>query len=128
MLSYLRFETDDGVPIILEAEVDELPEETGPQKAGLPDRLRQTIATTQEAVEQAIQAIMRYHGRVFASAIKGLENKPDEAELSFGLKAAGELGNFVITRISGEVNYGVRLVWRNDSRNQADTMKDQSLG
>ncbi len=113
MPSYLRFDTDDGVPIFLEAAVEEITDGAGPQKAGVQERLEHVVVTSRDAVERTIQMIVRCHGRMFASAISGLEKPPSEAELSFGLKATGEVGNFVITKISGEMNYGVRLMWRN---------------
>jgi hypothetical protein len=119
MPSYLRFETEDGVSIVLEAEVEEITDGAGPQKAGVKDRVQRTVIATQDAVESAIQQVLRYHGRLFVNAVRSMEEPPAEAEFSFGLKATGELGNFVITKISGEMNYGVRLLWRNEPRGPA---------
>jgi len=35
-------------------------------------------------------------------------------ELSFGLKATGELGNIAIAKASGEANFTIRLLWTPD--------------
>ena len=114
MPSYLRVEADDGGSIILEVEVEANAEEAGPQKAGVKDVVQRTVVVTQNAVDSVIQQAMRYNARLFVNAVRALEDAPSEAELSFGLKATGELGNFVITKVSAEMNYGVRLLWRNE--------------
>ena len=37
----------------------------------------------------------------------------DEIEVTFGLKAIGEAGNFAVGKVGGEANYEVTLKWSN---------------
>lgn len=112
MTSYLRFEAPDGATILLEAEDDELGEHSGTQKAGLKENLRGGVAVAQETFDKAVSQALNVNARAFINAVRGLADPPDEVEISFGLKATGEVGNFVITKISGEMNYGVKLAWK----------------
>jgi len=42
----------------------------------------------------------------------GIMVKPDEVEITFGLKASGELGSLVIAKAGVEANYSVKLTWK----------------
>ena len=33
-------------------------------------------------------------------------------EITFGLKATGEVGNLAVGKVAGESNYQVKMVWR----------------
>jgi hypothetical protein len=39
--------------------------------------------------------------------------RADEVEVTFGLKAVGDLGNFAIGKVGAETNYTVKLKWTN---------------
>lgn len=124
MTGYLRFEGPDGITVLLESEEEDLGEDAGVQKAGLREKFRDGVAVAQDSFEQAIVRIVGAHARVFADAVREIDDPPDEAELTFGLKATGEMGNFVVTKVAGEMNYGVRLVWnarRPDGGQRTDT-------
>ncbi|MEU0386138.1 CU044_2847 family protein [Streptomyces chartreusis] len=123
MSGYLRFENPDGISVLVESESDDLADRNGVQKAGLRDRLRDGTAVAQESFERVIGKVVEVHARTFVNAIRAIDDPPDEAEISFGLKATGEAGNFVVTKVTGEMNYGVRLVW-NAPRRDADTRQD----
>ncbi|MFI1970587.1 CU044_2847 family protein [Streptomyces cinnamoneus] len=111
MAGYLRFETPDGVTVLVESD-DDLDEPGAVQKAGLKDRLRDGTALAHETFDKAVAQVLRVNAQAFVHAVRELGDPPHEAEISFGLKATGEAGNFVITKVAGEMNYGVRLVWR----------------
>jgi NTP-dependent ternary system trypsin peptidase co-occuring protein len=38
--------------------------------------------------------------------------KPEEVELTFGLKATGEAGNIAVAKVGGEATFEIRLLWR----------------
>ena len=44
----------------------------------------------------------------------GFSDQADEVEVSFGLKASGELGSFMIAKVEAEANYSVTLKWKKD--------------
>lgn len=48
----------------------------------------------------------------FYDAIQSLSHPPSDIEIAFGLKAAGELGNVVISKVNAEANYSVKLSWK----------------
>ena len=50
--------------------------------------------------------------QAFLAAADALEKPPAEMEITFGLKATGEVGNLAVGKIAGESNYQVKMVWR----------------
>jgi len=50
----------------------------------------------------------------FSESLARTEHKPATLEISFGLEASGELGNFLITKIAGKTNFGVKMTWKSD--------------
>jgi hypothetical protein len=61
--------------------------------------------------------VLRVNGSAFYDAISALSPAPAEAEVSFGIKLTGEIGNVAITKVSSEGNYSVKLVWKLDEEN-----------
>jgi hypothetical protein len=115
MADYFQFITEDGVVVAIDSESIDVPDEGGVEKAGLLDGAGRAIQVTQETFEQAMTALLAYNARLFSRAMDGLENRPAEAELTFGLKFSGEIGGFLVTKLAGEATYGVRLIWRDAS-------------
>lgn len=126
MPGYLQFDTEDGSFILVETEVEEISPPQGTQKAGLKEKVHAAVAVAQETFERAFMQVLRCNARVLVSVIKSLEDPPQEAEITFGLKATGEVGNFVITKATGEMNYGIKLVWR--TQPQAEAPQDETDG
>jgi hypothetical protein len=89
--TYIRFPDDHG-PVLVE--VDE--SETGGDgmiRAGLADKLQDSLAAAQSSLEFALGHIIRTNGRALVAAVADLEPRPAQTELTFGIKATGELGN-----------------------------------
>ncbi len=112
MSSYIQFKTEEGKTILVEVEKEEISPSAGTQKVGLQERIQDTIAVAKETFEQAISRAVCYNTQAFVNAIRSLDIQPHEAEINFGLKATGEIGNFMITKASGEANYNVKLLWK----------------
>jgi hypothetical protein len=84
----------------------------GPIKVSASDkRASGAIATAQITFEDALESIKPSIAG-FVGLIDGLAKKPDNVELSFGLKVAGEVGLFSIAKASGEANYTLKLSWK----------------
>lgn len=119
MSSYLEFETGDGATILIE--VDELSATDSPGVAkGAPWRRSEAAVdsarkTFTDAMESAIDTV----AAAAHEAIERLARSPNEVELTFALKATGEVGNIAIAKIGGEANFGIRLIWRREAAEPA---------
>ena len=50
----------------------------------------------------------------FSASLEQTKHKPATVEISFGVEASGELGNFLITKIAGKTNFAVKMTWKSD--------------
>lgn len=116
MADYIQFTSPDGNSMLVEVEEDEISSQQGIQKAGLREMAGKTIAVAQTSFEHAIQQTIRYNAQVFLQSIASLQQLPNEAEITFGLKITGEIGNVAITKAGGETNYTIRLTWKRDTK------------
>jgi hypothetical protein len=114
MARYIEFATEEGAPILVEVEAEEVVSAPGVAKAGLRfgQRADERIASAQTTFEQAVKAVVRQNVQSFASAVRDLPRPPTEVEFTFALKATGELGNLAIARIGGEANFTIKLAWK----------------
>jgi hypothetical protein len=117
MSRYVEFELPDGSKVIIES--DEPGSGRVQATRGIGD-LKQAAETFENAAENARKA-----GLVILDKVRGLHDSPDEVEITFGLKASGELGSLVIAKAGVEASYSVKLTWK-----RAETKKNvpQSLG
>jgi septation ring formation regulator EzrA len=65
-----------------------------------------------QSFEQALASVKQAIA-TFRNELSQLET--DEVEVSFGLKAVGELGFFAVAKTGTEVNFNVVLRWNRDS-------------
>ena len=121
---YIRFSSVQGETIVVE--VDDISalspeprpassaeeEHEGTAKAGLSDAIAKSVARGQALLETAIHAAIKANVECFYAAIVALENIPTEVEITFGIKATGELNTVAISKASGEANYSVKLAWK----------------
>ena len=86
------------------------------QNAGLLQWARnqagEAVAVAQSGFEQAVRRAVGLNVRAFLAAADALEKPPAEMEITFGLKATGEVGNLAVGKVAGESNYQVKMVWR----------------
>lgn len=111
---YIEFASDDTIPLLLEADEPEVPAGDGIDKAGLwPSRaqVREHVAQARATFNDAVRVAVVENARVMTEAMASLQDPPDEMELTFGLKATGELGNIAIGKTGGEANLQVKLKW-----------------
>ena len=50
-------------------------------------------------------------GRRIDEAVRSPPDPADEVEVTFALKVKGDLGNEVVAKLAGDVNYSVKLKW-----------------
>jgi hypothetical protein len=100
-------------------EVDEREVMAGVSKAGIKEAAGSAIAEAKMLFENAVGMAIGVNVRAFQHALEKLPTPPTDAEISFGLKVTGEVGNVVISKIAGEANYSVKLVWKSDTLTKA---------
>lgn len=119
MAHYIQFDAGDGTPILVEVDATEMPSGNGIVKAGLGEVLGNTVASAQNTFHSALRVVRR-NAEAFIFEMREMELAPDEIEVTFGLKATGELGNFAIGKANGEANYTVRMKWAAKPAAQTD--------
>jgi hypothetical protein len=114
MARYIKYQTDEGTLLV---EVEE--GEAGLAKGGrLGEAVEETVEEIQVRFEDAMNAV-RQNAQVIVGKVRGLVDPPDELEVTFGLKAAGELGNFAVAKASAEANYTVKMMWKREEDKEA---------
>jgi hypothetical protein len=118
MTNYLWDASGEGEAgeVLIEVDtVEDLPV-AGEQNAGLRQRLRngagEVVAVAQSGFEQAVRRAVSLNVGAFLAAADALEKPPAEMEITFGLKATGEVGNLAVGKVAGESNYQVKMIWR----------------
>jgi len=112
MTEYIQFATEDGATILVEATQEETVH-PGVVKAGLKDKAEEAVVQAQATFEQGLEVI-RLNANALIEKARGLSDPPDEMEVSFALKATGEVGNFAVAKAGAEANYTVKLTWKRE--------------
>jgi len=124
MAGYLRFTSGDGEAADVLVEVDAAGNEpvVGEEDAGLSgwarDQVGAAVTVVQSGFEEAVRRAVSVNAGAFLAAADALENPPDEMEVTFGLKATGEVGNLAVGKVAGESNYEIRMVWKRPGEDQ----------
>lgn len=114
MTRYIQFTTGDrdGSTILVEVDQEEIAPSEGLEKIGIQERLQDTVVTAQATFSKTIKQAIQSNVQGFIDAVESLPNPPTEVEITFGLKATGEVGNIAVGKAGGEVNYTVKLSWK----------------
>ena len=100
MTDYLRFASREGdaADVLVEVDAAEGVPVASEQNAGLRQWARnqagETVAAAQSGFEQAVRRAVSVNVRAFLAAAKALEEPPAEMEITFGLKATGEVATW----------------------------------
>jgi hypothetical protein len=110
---YVEFGTEAGGPILVEVDAAEVAPAPGVEKAGLLDRRADgAVARAESSFEEAVRSAVERSVAALDDAVGSLPRAPTEVELTFALKATGEVGNIAIAKAGGEANFTVRLAWK----------------
>jgi hypothetical protein len=119
MARYIKFNTSDGNPILVEVAESEVAPPGGVVKVGLMQSAQEAgiaaVSIAQNTFEQALEKILRPNAEAFVHSIRGISDPPTEIEITFALKVTGELGNVAICKAGAEANYTVKLGWKQAS-------------
>jgi len=103
---YFEYQLEDGTTVLIQTDA---PQEAGITKAGR-DKVGNVIASVNQKFEDAFAGV-KQSAMVLRRQLE--EMRADEVEVTFGLKATGEFGNFAIGQVGAEANYTVKLKWNN---------------
>ena len=108
MARYIEFLTESGEAILIEVEEAQGP---GIRKAGTsPEDL---VKRADKTFEQAIGGSLRSSAQAIVRTVSELIQPPDEVEVTFGLKIAGEVSALAVAKVSGDATYTVKMTWKN---------------
>jgi hypothetical protein len=112
MSSYIEYQLEDGTTVLVETDQPQ----TGVTRASR-DRAGNIITSVNQSFEYAFAGVKKS-----AQALRQQleEMRADEVEVSFGLKAVGEAGNFAIAKAGVEANYMVKLKWSGEKREKKE--------
>jgi hypothetical protein len=116
MTRYIEFPTDDDGTLLVEVEPGEVTPQPGVVKAGLKEAAEKTVAVAQSIFEGALDRVVRHNAEAFIRSVNALTHPPDELEVTFGLKATGEVGNFAIAKGGSDLNFTVKLSWKRQAK------------
>ena len=112
MISYLKFELEDGTVVYVEA--SETPKSSG----GLLPASRGENSSEQTALsfEKSFGAVQKMAASMLKNLHDGFSIEPEEVSISFGVKASTELSNLIVSRGGGDMNFDITLRWRNEKK------------
>ena len=102
MKRLVEFPLEEGGSIVVE--VDE-PETGGTVRAGRED----TIEKARETFEDALNKVLPVTKTV-VEKLRGMESRPDEIEVTFGVNLSTRAGAFIASASAG-ANFGVTVRW-----------------
>jgi len=108
MPKYVEFPLEGGGSIVIESAEDSDKGPAGFVRAAAGE-------TVKEAVKQSFDGALenvRKSSEVLVQKLRALSDPPSEMEVTFSLKATGELGNLVVGKGNAEANYSVTLKWK----------------
>lgn len=106
MPTYIEYELEDGLTILIEAPEDEM----GGLVRAARDPDGNVIKRAGKRFGEALDGI-RAQAAIMRDKLEGL--RADEVEVKFGLTTTGEVGNFAVGKVGLEANYEVTLKWKN---------------
>lgn len=114
MTHYIQFTDEDGGTLLIETGEAEVYSEEGLVKAGLNEIAGKAITNAQTLFKQSVDQVIQHNAKAFLQAIRNLpvQDQPESMEVTFALKATGELGNTAVARGTGEANYTITLTWK----------------
>lgn len=107
-MPYMTFQLEDGTEVYIEA-MD------APKSAAslIPSsRGEEDVEKHAHSFEASLEGVRKMAGSLVKKLREGLTDQPSEVEVSFGLKASGEVGGFLVARAAMEANYAVTLKWK----------------
>ena len=121
MSKYVEFPLEGGGSIVIEASDEPARTSAGflrdGDNLGGAEKARQSFDASVEAVRRSADLLV--------TKLRGLSTPPDELQVTFGLKASGEMGGLTIGKAGPEANFSVMLKWQKTPDKEEDKEKDK---
>ncbi len=105
MATYIEYELEDGTTVLIESSEPE---------SGVVRASRDKEGNVIKKAGQKFEAVLAGIKPWAAALRRQLDDLlADEIEVTFGVKAVGEAGNFAVGKVGAEANYEVTLKWSN---------------
>jgi len=112
-MAYLTFELDDGTKVYIEA--SDMPKNSpGLLPAGRGEGSEKTAVI----FEKQVAGVVKMATAMMNEFRAGMGEPPSDVDIAFGLKASGELGGLVISRVGGEASFSVSVRWRANDKDE----------
>ncbi len=111
MTTFIEYQLEDGTTILVQAQEQRA---TGLTKVSR-DKVGNVINSVNQKFADAFAGV-KSSALIMRNQLEAV--KADEVEVTFGLTATGEFGNFAIGQIGAEANYEVTLKWNNNGREE----------
>ena len=118
MSKYVEFQLEGGGTILIEAE-DDNKVTGGFVRSGAADAAKETAEQARQSFDSAIENV-RKSANLLVTKLRDLSEPPDEMEVTFSLKASGELGNIAVGKARAEANYSVTLKWKKEEEKEKE--------
>jgi hypothetical protein len=102
MKRLVEFPLEEGGRIVVE--IDE-PETGGTVRAGRDDKIEKARETFEDALNKVLPVT-----KTFVEKLRGVESRPDEIEVTFGVNLSTMAGAFIASA-SAAANFGVTMHW-----------------
>lgn len=113
MPTFIEYELDDGTTVLIEAPASEVggivPASRGADGS--------VIVKAGQKFGEALEGVVG-QARALRDKLDAL--RADEVEVSFGLKAIGEVNGFAVGKAGVEANYTVTLKWQNKAETEME--------
>ena len=124
MSKYIEFPLEGGGTILIESPDEPSKAPTGLVPATRGESLKEMAEQAKQTFDASVENV-RKSADLLVNKLRALSDPPDEMEVSFSLKASGELGNIAIGKAGAEANYTVTLRWRKEEKKEEGSGKKE---
>lgn len=115
MARYIQVETENGTVFMEVDETAQVQSRRGYTQVG-------PMQTATERFNEAVTVLSKEANKI-VHKLRQIDGIPDEIEVSFGIKAAGEIGSPIFALATGslEASYSVTLKWKRNEKASTNT-------
>jgi hypothetical protein len=123
---YVEFPLEGGGSILIEAADEPNRSSAGFLRDGDP---RANAEKAQQSFDASVEAVRR-SADLLVTKLRDLSTPPDELQITFSLKASGEMGGLTVGKggANPDANFSVMLKWQSQSDKDKDKAKDEAKG
>ncbi len=114
MATYVKFKLEDGTIVYIES--TDVPKGS----SGLIPSGRDHVEQADKSFDKSIDAIRKMTTALVENLRSGFVEQPEEAAISFGIKASADLSDLVVARGGGEANFNISLRWRHKEEEEKE--------